>query len=180
MENCFGLVTSPYIFIIWLLSKESKTWFFGCNLVSFLKLIFNLKYFMRRFIHQWVTYGFDKSTFLQCLYEVGKYRKITLLDICCEMLEPEPQNFIRSDHTLTKDNLNSMHDQHSRGCLQTVGYAVWASQILRYCFLLVLSWKRCHIFSTSIQIKHIFHPVYKISSHQTPKQIDPFSLLPFT
>ncbi|KAL8484146.1 hypothetical protein ACS0TY_026735 [Phlomoides rotata] len=72
------------------------------------------------------------STVVMCLYEVGKYRKITLLDICCEMLEPEPHNSNPSDHTqLAKDNLNSLHDHHSRGSLQTEGYAVWASQILR-------------------------------------------------
>lgn len=76
--------------------------------------------------------GFDKLTLLQCLYEVGKYRKITLLDLYCEVLEPEPRNSSATDHMrLAKDNTISMHNHRSLGFLQNEGYVVWAFQILR-------------------------------------------------
>ncbi|KAI3474650.1 hypothetical protein Pfo_029835 [Paulownia fortunei] len=62
------------------------------------------------------------SSTVTCLYEVGKYRKITLLDLYCETLEPEPRN---SNKTI------SSHSHHLVGSLQNEGYVAWAFQIVR-------------------------------------------------
>ncbi|KAK6146996.1 hypothetical protein DH2020_017908 [Rehmannia glutinosa] len=72
------------------------------------------------------------SSTVMCLYEVGKYRKITLLDLYCETLEPEPRNSSASDYTrLAKDNTISSHDHHLVGCSRSEGYIVWAFQKVR-------------------------------------------------
>ncbi|KAK6140217.1 hypothetical protein DH2020_026015 [Rehmannia glutinosa] len=72
------------------------------------------------------------SSTVMCLYEVGKYHKITLLDLYCETLEPEPRNSSASDYTrLAKDNTISSHNHHLVGCSQSEGYVVWAFQKVR-------------------------------------------------
>ncbi|KAI3473995.1 hypothetical protein Pfo_028783 [Paulownia fortunei] len=72
------------------------------------------------------------SSTVTCLYEVGKYRKITLLDLYCETLEPEPRNSSASDHRqLAKDKTISSHSHHLIGSLQNEGYVAWAFQIVR-------------------------------------------------
>lgn len=67
------------------------------------------------------------SSIVMCLYEVGRYRKIALLDLYCEML-----NSGAMDHNLAaKDYMTSVHNYHSLGCTQDKGYVSWAFQILR-------------------------------------------------
>ncbi|XP_073298019.1 origin of replication complex subunit 3 isoform X3 [Primulina huaijiensis] len=72
----------------------------------------------------------QRRTLLQCLYEVGKYQKITLLDLYCEMLERELCNSKASDR-LAKDNRQSPLDEHWLACLQKGGCVHRAIQIVR-------------------------------------------------
>lgn len=72
----------------------------------------------------------------QCLYEVGRYRKITLLDLYCEMLKLEPHSSGATELNLVaKDYKTSLDNHHSLGCWQDGGYFVSVFQILRYTFV---------------------------------------------
>ncbi|XP_057779122.1 origin of replication complex subunit 3 isoform X2 [Salvia miltiorrhiza] len=72
------------------------------------------------------------SSLVMCLYEVGRCRKISLLDLFCEMLKLKQQNFGVTDLNLVeKDYTTSVHNHHSLGCLQDKGYIVRAFQMLR-------------------------------------------------
>ncbi|KAG6437351.1 hypothetical protein SASPL_102265 [Salvia splendens] len=72
------------------------------------------------------------SSLVMCLYEVGRYHKISLLDLYCEMLKLKLQNFGANDLNLVeKDYTTSVHDNQSPGCLQDKGYVVRAFQMLR-------------------------------------------------
>lgn len=74
---------------------------------------------------------FDRQMLLQCLYEVGKNYKITLLDLYCEMLEPELLN------SGTPCHFELEKDDHSLfGGLQKGGFVNQIIQIVRYTFLL--------------------------------------------
>ncbi|KAL3642572.1 Origin recognition complex subunit 3 [Castilleja foliolosa] len=67
------------------------------------------------------------SSTVMCLFEVGKFRKITLLDLYCETLQPEPCNSSASDYMQSaKDKAISSHNHHLAGSLQSGGYVVWA------------------------------------------------------
>ncbi|XP_073298018.1 origin of replication complex subunit 3 isoform X2 [Primulina huaijiensis] len=70
------------------------------------------------------------NSMVMCLYEVGKYQKITLLDLYCEMLERELCNSKASDR-LAKDNRQSPLDEHWLACLQKGGCVHRAIQIVR-------------------------------------------------
>ncbi|KAL3839651.1 hypothetical protein ACJIZ3_024242 [Penstemon smallii] len=72
------------------------------------------------------------SSMVMCLYEVGKYHKITLLDLYCDMLEPVPCDSRASDHLqLSKDNSISSYNRHLLGCFQNGGWVNRAIQIVR-------------------------------------------------
>ncbi|KAK4481070.1 hypothetical protein RD792_011940 [Penstemon davidsonii] len=72
------------------------------------------------------------SSMVMCLYEVGKYHKITLLDLYCDMLEPVPCDSRASDHLqLSKDNSISSYNHHLLGCFQNGGWVNRAIQIVR-------------------------------------------------
>ncbi|KAL0347198.1 UNVERIFIED_CONTAM: Origin of replication complex subunit [Sesamum calycinum] len=72
------------------------------------------------------------SSTVMCLYEAGKYQKISLLDLYCEILEHDRCYSGASDHTqLAKDKIVSSHNNHFHGCLQKEGYVVRAFQIVR-------------------------------------------------
>ncbi|XP_047977696.1 origin of replication complex subunit 3 [Salvia hispanica] len=72
------------------------------------------------------------SSLVMCLYEIGRCRKISLLDLYCEMLKPKPQNFGANDLNLVgKDYTTSVHNYQSPGCLQDKGCVVRAFQMLR-------------------------------------------------
>ncbi|KAL9154173.1 hypothetical protein ABFS82_10G097600 [Erythranthe guttata] len=72
------------------------------------------------------------SSTVMCLYEVGKYRKTTLLDLYCEVLEPGPDNSNSPDHMqLPKHNTMSLHNHDSIGCPKKEGYVGWAIQRVR-------------------------------------------------
>ncbi|KAK4419192.1 Origin of replication complex subunit [Sesamum alatum] len=72
------------------------------------------------------------SSTLLCLYEAGKYQKISLLDLYCEILEHDLCYSGASDHTqLAKDNIVSSHKNHLHGCLQREGYVVRAFRMVR-------------------------------------------------
>lgn len=47
---------------------------------------------------------FDRLTLLQCLYEAGKYHKISLLDLYCEALDPDLYDSRGSDLHLDLEN----------------------------------------------------------------------------
>ncbi|KAL1545846.1 Origin recognition complex subunit 3 [Salvia divinorum] len=71
------------------------------------------------------------SSLVMCLYEVGRYRKISLLDLYCEMLKLKPQNFCANDLNLVeKDYATAVHNYQSPGCLQDNGYVGRAFQML--------------------------------------------------
>ncbi|XP_042046022.1 origin of replication complex subunit 3-like isoform X2 [Salvia splendens] len=72
------------------------------------------------------------SSLVMCLYEIGRYRKISLLDLYCEMLKLKQQNFGANDLNLVeKDYSTSVHNYQSPGCLLDKGYIVRAFQMLR-------------------------------------------------
>ncbi|PIN08727.1 Origin recognition complex, subunit 3 [Handroanthus impetiginosus] len=72
------------------------------------------------------------SSTVMCLYEVGKYRKMTLLDSYCEMLKPELCNAGGSDHMpLAKDNTMSSYNHQLHGCPQKECYVVRILQTVR-------------------------------------------------
>ncbi|KAL0375087.1 UNVERIFIED_CONTAM: Origin of replication complex subunit [Sesamum radiatum] len=72
------------------------------------------------------------SSTVMCLFEAGKYQKISLLDLYCEILEHDRRYSGASDHTqLAKDKIVSSHNNHFHGCLQKEGYVVRAFQIVR-------------------------------------------------
>lgn len=69
---------------------------------------------------------------LQCLYELGRYRKVTLLDLYCEMLKLELHNSGAHDlNPVEKDCSTSLNNHHSHGSLQDQGYVVRAFRMLR-------------------------------------------------
>ncbi|XP_073016153.1 origin of replication complex subunit 3 isoform X2 [Primulina eburnea] len=72
------------------------------------------------------------NSMVMFLYEVGKYQKITLLDLYCEMLEHEPWNSKASDNCrLATDNRQSSLDEHLLASLQKGGCVHRAIQIVR-------------------------------------------------
>ncbi|GFP83155.1 origin of replication complex subunit 3 [Phtheirospermum japonicum] len=72
------------------------------------------------------------SSTVMCLFEVGKYQKITLLDLYCKTLQPEPCNSSASDYTQSaKDENISSRNHNFAGSLQSGGYVVWAFQKVR-------------------------------------------------
>lgn len=69
---------------------------------------------------------------LQCLYEVGRYHKMTLLDLYCEMVKLEPLISVATDlNPVEKDYSTSVKNHQSHGSLQDQGYVVRAFQMLR-------------------------------------------------
>ncbi|KAH6802633.1 hypothetical protein C2S51_034079 [Perilla frutescens var. frutescens] len=67
------------------------------------------------------------SSIVMCLYEVGRYRKIALLDLYCEILNSGATDL----NLVAKVQMTSVNNHHSHGCTQDKGYVVWAFQILR-------------------------------------------------
>lgn len=84
---------------------------------------------------------------LQCLYEAGKYHKISLLDLYCEALDPDLWETRASDfHSVLDNNLkvpsNNQIMVGEQNNLHTGGFICQAIRKVRYvmdvCFLLII------------------------------------------
>lgn len=78
---------------------------------------------------------------LQCLYDAGKYGKISLLDLLCEALNPEVWKSRVSDNCKkkTEDSAQRPSAECSLHTLRSRGYIAQALYKVRYaCFYLLL------------------------------------------